>query len=203
MLFLVVLHYKIRRRPARARVWPEPGPKLRPDASSGMVTGRIFWPEITEFFSARPEPRWSWASFRIHHASRVLNKLQTTMSRQEHLGTDLREGATHGPRQGRQVLGVLPIHLDCLGYNMCSLGGKLPDPSYVRGVEQTPDHNVEAGVYGHVLVDEPQSSTPFTCAVKERPAPGMCRMILFESVESTCPSSRSAVAASTTMRVIL
>jgi hypothetical protein len=28
MLFLVVLHYKMRGRPAHARAWPEPGPKI-------------------------------------------------------------------------------------------------------------------------------------------------------------------------------
>jgi hypothetical protein len=37
MLFLVVLHYKMRGQPAQARARPEPCPKLRPDASNGMV----------------------------------------------------------------------------------------------------------------------------------------------------------------------
>jgi hypothetical protein len=36
---------------------PSPGlaRKLRLDVLSGLVTGRIFFHEITEFFSARPE----------------------------------------------------------------------------------------------------------------------------------------------------
>jgi hypothetical protein len=28
MLFLFVLHYKMHGRPAQARAWPEPGPKI-------------------------------------------------------------------------------------------------------------------------------------------------------------------------------
>jgi hypothetical protein len=56
MLFLVVLHYKMRGRPAQARVRPEPDRKLRPDASSGMVMDRIFRPEITDFFQPGPNP---------------------------------------------------------------------------------------------------------------------------------------------------
>jgi hypothetical protein len=56
MLFLVVLHYKMRGRPAQARA-----EKLRPDASNGMVMGRIFSAQSNTIFfrlgpnSARPE----------------------------------------------------------------------------------------------------------------------------------------------------
>jgi hypothetical protein len=89
------------------------------------------------------------ASFQILPASGVLIELQTTTSRQERLGTDLREGTTRGPRQGKQVPGILQVHLDCLRSNVHSLGGKLPDPSCIRGVEQTPNHDVEAGASGH------------------------------------------------------
>jgi hypothetical protein len=42
MLFLVVLHYKIRGQPAQARAGPSPARKLRLDVSSWMVMGRIF-----------------------------------------------------------------------------------------------------------------------------------------------------------------
>jgi hypothetical protein len=59
MLFLVVLHYKIRGRPAPS---PSPARKLRPDTSSGMAMGRIFSARNNiNFFQpdpnpARPEP---------------------------------------------------------------------------------------------------------------------------------------------------
>jgi hypothetical protein len=50
MLFLAILHYKIRHA---ARVRPE---NLRPDASSGTVTARIFSTRNNRVFSVRPEP---------------------------------------------------------------------------------------------------------------------------------------------------
>jgi hypothetical protein len=42
MLFLVVLHYKMRGRAAQARPPPEPDTKIKPRRVSGMVMGRIF-----------------------------------------------------------------------------------------------------------------------------------------------------------------
>jgi hypothetical protein len=53
MLFLVVLHYKMRGRPAQARARPEPSP-TRP---VGWSWAGFFRPEITEivFDPARPE----------------------------------------------------------------------------------------------------------------------------------------------------
>jgi hypothetical protein len=56
MLFLVVLRYKICGRPGQAQARPEPGPKIEALHAHRMVMGRIFLSEITEFFSARPEP---------------------------------------------------------------------------------------------------------------------------------------------------
>jgi hypothetical protein len=53
MLFLVVLQYKMRERSAQARARPENWGPMRP---VGWSWAEFFRPEITEFFSARPEP---------------------------------------------------------------------------------------------------------------------------------------------------
>jgi hypothetical protein len=53
MLFLVVLHYKIRGWPAQARARPENWGPTRP---VGWSWAGFFRPEITEFFPAQPEP---------------------------------------------------------------------------------------------------------------------------------------------------
>jgi hypothetical protein len=57
MLFLVVLHYKCAGGPPKPGPDPSPAQKLRPNASSGMVMGRIFsaWNNIIFFSPARPE----------------------------------------------------------------------------------------------------------------------------------------------------
>jgi hypothetical protein len=70
MLFLVVLHYKMRRRPPKPGPGPSPARELRRDASSGMVMSRIFSTRNNRIFfrpgpnSARPEkcsPLLGWA----------------------------------------------------------------------------------------------------------------------------------------------
>jgi hypothetical protein len=56
MLFLVILHYKIRGRPAQARARHELSPKTKARCVPWTVMGRIFSARKTWFFSARPEP---------------------------------------------------------------------------------------------------------------------------------------------------
>jgi hypothetical protein len=50
MLFLVVLHYKMRGQSAKARARPEHGPKIEARRVQWDGHGQDFWPEITEFF---------------------------------------------------------------------------------------------------------------------------------------------------------
>jgi hypothetical protein len=61
MLFLVVLHYKMRGRPAQARAQPEPGPKIEARRTQWDGHGQVFRPEITEIFLSpartRPGPK--------------------------------------------------------------------------------------------------------------------------------------------------
>jgi hypothetical protein len=61
MLFLVVLHYKIRGRPTQARPRPEPDPKIEARRVQWDGHGQDFFrPEITNFFSpaqTRPSPK--------------------------------------------------------------------------------------------------------------------------------------------------
>jgi hypothetical protein len=57
MLFLVILHYKMRKRPAQARARSEPGPKVESQHVPWTVMGRIFSARKTRvFFSTGPKP---------------------------------------------------------------------------------------------------------------------------------------------------
>jgi hypothetical protein len=57
MLFLVVLHYQCAGGPPKPGPGPSPARKLRPDASSGMVIGRIFSSRNNiNFFQPGPNP---------------------------------------------------------------------------------------------------------------------------------------------------
>jgi hypothetical protein len=56
ILFLVVLHYKMRRRPAQARARPEPDPKIKAQRVQWMVMGSIFSARVTKKFRPGPNP---------------------------------------------------------------------------------------------------------------------------------------------------
>jgi hypothetical protein len=56
MLFLVVLHYKMRGRPAQVQARPEPGPKIEARCVQWDGHGHDFLARNNKNFSARPEP---------------------------------------------------------------------------------------------------------------------------------------------------
>jgi hypothetical protein len=57
MLFLVVLHYKMRGRPAQARARPEPGPKIEARCVQWDGHGKDFFgPKKQKYFQPDPNP---------------------------------------------------------------------------------------------------------------------------------------------------